>query len=113
MTTEHREHPATREVIRLADEAKAAKVVGHFSGGNDEGGYDSILLYTEGGVEIGGVNTEWDSPLSRAMDGYLSQWGSFAGEFSVDGTVEVDVKAGRAKIAYDEQSGYDHHEHTW
>jgi hypothetical protein len=108
-----REHPATREVVRLADQARATKVVGHFSGGNDEGGYDSIQLLDAEGAEIAGVDTSWDSPMGRAMEGYLSQWGSFAGEFSVHGTVEVDVVAGRAKMEYDEQSDYEHHEQEW
>ena len=41
------------------------------------------------------------------------QYGSFAGEFYVHGTVIVDARARTTRMEGDEQSGYEHFEHTF
>jgi hypothetical protein len=101
---------STADVPRLARGFGAAKVVGHFSGGNDEGGYDHFDLFADDGTKIDSSEIGWDSPLASAMYGHLSQWGSFAGEFSVHGTVTVDVATGKVDRDYEESSFNEFHD---
>jgi hypothetical protein len=122
------------------DKIGVAKVIGHFSGGNDEGGYDEIsFLDAEGNeVAVPGASDrsyfsvydemsqhEWggggwrktsikEGPAAAIADHLYEvidgAYGSFAGEFSVYGDVIVDVKAHKTSIVGEEQSGYDHFE---
>lgn len=88
----------------------------HFSGGNDEGGIDGITLLDANGVELP-YEYSWDDSdeqdaLARDADGIVTgEYGSFAGEFSVHGTVTYDLNAGTVKMSKEEQSGYDHSEY--
>lgn len=107
----------------------ASRLEAHYSGGNDEGGVDDIerLLDADGkALEIpkeyierepreddppyrireGKVN-EWH-PLYQAVDEMLStEFGSWAGEFSANGTIYADLKENRVWREGGIQSGYD------
>ena len=99
------DQPRNREdIYLLAAAAGAVRIAGEFSGGNDEGGYEMITLYNAQGCSIQGVDTGWDSEIGKAMEPFLDQWGSFAGEFHVHGTVHVDVTARKVKIDYAEST---------
>lgn len=116
----------------------AAYGVVEFSGGNDEGGAESIVLYDEHQKEIKQLeeyyeSPEWDPatkewtnkpiPVERRFDGELvatmtdpvyERWGSFAGEFHVQGQVIWDARTETVKADYDEQVYMgDHHEEEW
>lgn len=98
-----------REAMVLLAErgAKAASV--HFSGGNDEGGVDDVILTfaddtTERVTETyegWGDNKKVLTPTQQADNALCEALGapvyekyySFAGEFYVNGTVEYDVLA--------------------
>ncbi|MEO6159053.1 MAG: DUF6878 family protein [Ilumatobacteraceae bacterium] len=114
------------------------KVVIHFSGGNDEGGADSALATMTDGSEQSlpdqySVHQDWQTKqwvtydektraqrpataeeqaaavLSQALEQPIyDRWGSFAGEFSVDGTLTWDVLAQSVKL--DGQESVEHYE---
>jgi hypothetical protein len=94
----------------------------NFSGGNDEGGPDSIWFIL---AEIDPVTNKqrrvpctedfWDTSdeLVRWL-GELpsSRYGSFAGEFDVYGVITVDPSNKEKPIAWSvEESTYEHHEY--
>lgn len=110
----------------------------HFSGGNDEGGADSHVATLADGtkVELGRVTvyqdwrtkqhfayeaggqrpaTDDEMAEQRLLDGLeqpiYDEYGSFAGEFSVDGIVTWNVKDEKVSMAKEEQSGYDYSEY--
>lgn len=115
------------------------KVVVSFSGGNDEGGADGVVGHTADGTEVvfdePGVYTNWQDQgkylvgwgenARPATEEELKQqqlldvleapiyaeYGSFAGDFSVYGTLTWDVEAGTVIMSKEEQSGYDHSEY--
>lgn len=66
-----------------------------FSGGGDEGGADTLTLsYADGHTET--VTSWWDTDVPWIKDvGQLPHWlyDSFAGDFSVDGELVLDVTA--------------------
>lgn len=93
----------------------ATKAVVEFSGGNDEGGTDSITLITplaDPNLEpatiglviwYGGYNgiepTNEDQELSGLLQGPIDdEYGSFGGDFHVDGTLTWDRIAGTVKM---------------
>lgn len=104
------------EVFEALAERGATKAVVEFSGGNDEGGADGIVLY-DGDEETGtveqyfgfvyhrGENGGWTSrPLTDAerredelaealAAPVYDEYSGFAGDFSVSGVVEWDVEA--------------------
>lgn len=103
----------------------ADRAVVHFSGGNDEGGADDVTLFK--GEEKVAELQEWHFPergdgkpahgeksnddlVHALVAPVYAQYGSFAGEFSVYGTVTWDTATKTAKMSKEEQSGYDHSE---
>lgn len=99
----------------------ATKAVLHFSGGNDEGGVDAILLHfpTPEGAEkpltkdfpVAYYNQEGDEDveLSLLLQAPIdAEYGTWAGEFSAYGTLVWDVQAGTVVMDKYEQSDYDH-----
>lgn len=106
----------------------ASRMEAHYSGGNDEGGVDTIKLLDAKGKELktpeawierepkpddppyrirdGKVNDY--HPLWQAADEMLStEFGSWAGEFSAYGTLYADLKENRVWREGSVQSGYD------
>lgn len=98
-----------------------AKVSVEFSGGGDEGGVDNITLYNAEGAEIGTLEEdyggdqwngkEWvpvnpPNPNTELVNTLCApvyeKYGSFAGEFYVNGTVDYDVEAGTVKMPHRE-----------
>ena len=70
-------------------EAKAIRAIVEFSGGNDEGGADSITIIHEDDSETN-PDTYGDDPLAALLSRLPSEkYYSFAGDFDVTGTVTV------------------------
>lgn len=98
----------------------ADRAVVEFSGGNDEGGPDSITLYA--GEDALTTLPAWydgeDDPkeqsnarLAAALsDPVFEQYGTFAGDFDVTGEVIWDVAAKTVQMIRDERSDYEHSE---
>ena len=114
------------EVFERLRERGAARAVVEFSGGNDAGGADSVVLYDSAGETIGEVNdgppgSRWDPELGRfvevpitpdqrlavglaeALEGPVyEEYGSFAGDFSVGGRVTWDAEKGTVTVSGEE-----------
>jgi hypothetical protein len=114
------------EVFRRIREWGAARAVVEFSGGNDEGGADSIVLYDREGEMIGEVHGHyagghWDpekgrfvevpptpeqrieAELAEALEGPVyEEYGGFAGDFSVSGRVTWDAQTGKVSMSGEE-----------
>lgn len=114
------------EVFERLRERGAARAVVEFSGGNDEGGADGIVLYDGEGERIGEVDGHhsggyWDpekgrfvevSPtpeqrveteLAEALEGPVyEEYGGFAGDFSVGGRVTWDAETGAVSMSGEE-----------
>lgn len=128
------------ELFRHLADAGVAKAVAHFSGGNDSGGVEDIYFLDDTGtrVEKPGLlhdhvygedydkyyqpranSFEWtlkyDAPLGLHLRDALEKpvydrYGSFAGEFYVDGEVIFDVAAKTVKMEADQSvSDYEHY----
>lgn len=95
------------------------RAVVQFSGGNDEGGPDSITLFT--GEEALRTLPTWpsgrettadekaDLELADALsDPVFEEYGTFAGDFDVTGEVIWDAEGKTAQMIRDERSEYDH-----
>ncbi len=90
-----------------------------FSGGNDEGGPDSITLYRGeeelyalptwhgGGELVAGADPELPDALSEPV---FDAYGSFAGDFDVCGEVIWELKGEKVKIVKNERADYEHSE---
>lgn len=118
------------EVARAMKARNAVSVEVHFSGGNDEGGVDTIyFVNAEGDREMFKVDWPkyvWESRSYKFQDDQheqdwrlrevlarpvMDEWGTFAGDFSVDGTV-IFNQDGTATMSqnvgyyeYEEQGG--------
>jgi hypothetical protein len=99
----------------------ADRAVVEFSGGNDEGGPDSITLY--GGEAPVCTLSVWpyerdatsekkaDARLADALsDPVFEAYGTFAGDFDVTGEVIWDVEEKTVQMIRDERSDYEHSE---
>lgn len=104
------------EVFERLRERGAARAVVEFSGGNDEGGADGIVLYDAAGEAMGEVDDgppgrRWnpeqgrfvevpitpeqrlEAELAEALEAPVyEEFGSFAGDFSVGGRVTWDTQ---------------------
>jgi hypothetical protein len=104
------------EVFRRIRERGAVRAVVEFSGGNDEGGAESIALHDGEGREVGKVEGGhpggyWDpqkrrfvevaltpeqraeAEFAEALEGPVyAEYGTFAGDFSVSGRVTWDAR---------------------
>lgn len=116
-----------QEVIEKLREGGATRAVVEFSGGNDQGGADRIALYN-GEVEICEVHEhyphyhfdqdkkEWvkvplpdeeraEAELSEALTRPVYQaYGTFAGDFDVNGVVVWDVESGQVWMEGEEST---------
>lgn len=87
---------------RLKDKGVALVEV-EFSGGHDEGGVDSIVLYDAEGAEI--ERLDEDDELGEALsEPIYDKYSTFAGEFSVTGVVTWNVVDETAAISGDESN---------
>lgn len=97
------------------------RAVVQFSGGNDEGGPDSVTLLT--GEEARGTLPTWptgrestaaekaDLDLADALSGPVFEaYGTFAGDFDVTGEVIWDAETETVQMIRDERSEYEHSE---
>lgn len=131
-----------KRVTEAFDKWGIVKVEVSFSGGNDEGGADSMTFYIGGedgptpidnskfkysythhrDSETGKWGTRELTPEQKEINAFLDmleepiqrQWGSFAGEFYVDGDLVYDLSDPAAEkymhMTYDE-SLYESHHH--
>lgn len=114
------------EVFEKLRKMGAARAVVEFSGGNDEGGADGIVLYDAGGEAIGELDdvppgTRWDPEENRFVEvtatperraevdlaetleaPVYAEFGSFAGDFSVGGRVTWDAQKGTVTMSGEE-----------
>lgn len=112
-----------RELWAELRRRNVAKVVVSFSGGGDEGGVDNISLQDAEGNEVGTLEEDYggstydpktgqwvpvnppnpDTALVEALVAPVyEKYGSFAGEFYVNGTVDYDVANEKVKMPYRE-----------
>lgn len=107
------------EVFRRLGELGADQGIVEFSGGNDEGAPDSIVL-RRGGEAIREL-ISWPEPphsctaaeaqLIDALTAPVYEiYGTFAGDFDVTGEVIWDVPARTVQMIRDERSEYEHSE---
>jgi hypothetical protein len=106
------------EVFAELESRGADRAVVMFSGGNDEGGPDSIALH-KGEEEIRALPT-WageddtatakaDAQLADALsDPVFEAYGTFAGDFDVTGEVVWDLDGETVAMVRDERSEYEH-----
>jgi hypothetical protein len=96
----------------------ADRALVEFSGGNDEGGPDSIALH-RGEAPVCTLSvwpcerdaTKADARLADALsDPVFEAYGTFAGDFDVTGEVIWDAEAKTVQMIRDERSDYEHSE---
>lgn len=114
------------EVFEKLRERGAVKAVVEFSGGNDEGGADGIVLYDSDGERIGEVEGHhfggyWDPEKKRFVEVFpapeqrietelaealespvYEEYGGFAGDFSVSGRVTWGAETGKVSMSGEE-----------
>ena len=125
-------------VFTLLRQKSATKAVVEYSGGNDEGGVNSIILtiqlangeleerdflvwYCGGYQYLGGGGykrlNEWeneDQELSELLQGPVDEkYGSWAGDFSAYGELIWDVEGGTVVLEDNVQSEYEHSTEEW
>lgn len=114
------------QAMRKLMDRGVAKVKVSFSGGGDEGGVESIVLYDNNGTNIGTLEESYDGYTYNPVTKQYEQKGltedqeiakvlgkpvydkyySFAGEFYVSGTVDWDVFKGTHKMSGQESHEY-------
>ena len=88
-------------VLRALHTQGITKVEIEYSGGNDEGSFDRPVFY----ADDKSVTVDWTKTLDLnededfdalvyADEGRLNQWYSFAGEYSVNGTLTINTETG-------------------
>lgn len=114
------------EVFERLRERGAARAVVEFSGGNDEGGAEGIVLYDAAGdavgeVDNGALGSRWDPEMGRFVEvaatperrleeelaealeaPIYEEYSSFAGDFSVGGRVTWDAEKGTVTMSGEE-----------
>ena len=94
------------DVLRALHTQGITKIEIEYSGGNDEGSFDSPVFY----AEDKSVTVDWTKTLDLDEDedfddgnfesliysdeGRLNQWYSFAGEYSVNGKLTINTETG-------------------
>ena len=112
-------HDMTRaEVFAALASRGADRAVVQFSGGNDEGGPDSITLYeAENELTLlptwphgeDTVAAKADARLADALsDPLFEAYGTFAGDFEVSGEIIWDVAGKTVQMVRDERSEFQH-----
>ena len=113
MYGDDRETVKKEETFNLMRACGITKAIVEFSGGNDEGGPDGICVVRQGAIE------ESDLPLYYMRQGdtpsreeeladllarpVYAEYGSFAGEFYVDGRVVWDLEKRTVRMTGAEQ----------
>jgi hypothetical protein len=108
------------EVFAELSSRGADRAVVEFSGGNDEGGPDSITLFV-GEEEFSslsawptGARSAEEQAEDRLADGLsalvFEAYGTFAGDFDVTGEVIWDVESKTVQMIRDERADYEHSE---
>jgi hypothetical protein len=112
---------ARAEVFAELASRGADRAVVEFSGGNDEGGPDSITLY-RGETQVCTLSVwpcEQDATTTQKAgtrfvdslsDPVFEAYGTFAGDFDVTGQVIWDVEEETVQMIRDERSDYEHSE---
>lgn len=126
---DQREHRG--RLIEAFNQRGIARASVDFSGGNDEGGADGIVFMDADGNEVDvdrcyhytrrNVDGKWVevelTDTEQEQNKFISlveapiywRWGSFAGDFSVSGTMQYNINDDKyCKMEYDESS-YEHH----
>lgn len=102
---------ARANLLKAVREAGASRIEASYSGGNDEGGVDSVKAFDASGAEVEiayDENHEWGGALYEAANDMLAtEFGSWAGDFSAYGTLYADLKEGRVWRDGSVQEGYD------
>jgi hypothetical protein len=121
------------EIFNRLRELGATTATVSFQGGGDEGGVEAIILADSAGIELplaleenysgsryNPATQKWEptepntpnQDLAAALGAPVyEQYGSFAGEFYVNGTVEYNVVAGTVKMGKSERvESYEHSE---
>ena len=108
------------DVLRALHTQGINRVEIEYSGGNDEGSFDSPIFYSENES----VTVDWTKTLDLNEDedfddgnfesliysdeGRLNQWYSFAGEYSVTGTIIINTETGD----FTDSADYTHQEYS-
>jgi len=108
-----------QQVFAAMNELGVIRAVADFSGGNDEGGVNSVALYRTGDeneqperldayeYSSWGDETKKATPQGMIVQGLEGpvdgKYGSFAGEFYVNGTVTADLAAGTLEMSGEEE----------
>lgn len=117
-----------QDVCKSLHKAGIIKVEIDYSGGNDDGSFDEVRYYKNDEI-VGGVATlnqvkqttvYWNTVLDLEEDedfddesflglvygdqGRLNQWYSFAGEYSVNGTITLDTATGDFEDSGEQQT---------
>lgn len=110
---DERERVKKEETFNLMRACGITKAVVEFSGGNDEGGPDGIEVWREGANEPSDLpvyyaRREQEGSREEQLADLLvrpvySEYGSFAGEFYVDGQVIWDLEARTVKMTGSEE----------
>jgi len=118
------ERTSKQDVLKELRRRGVAQAVVNFSGGNDQGGIDSIDLYDAAGEKLDAPEEMYDSEYDPEQKRYVerpltpeqkagnelinglgepvyARYGSFAGEFSVWGKVTWDVATGQVTMSGD------------
>ena len=95
------------DVLRALHTQGITKVEIEYSGGNDEGSFEEAVFFSEDGTvpvinwtktldldEDEDFDDEHFLALIYSDEGRLNQWYSFAGEYSVNGTLTINTETG-------------------
>jgi len=115
----HQQELTRSDVFRILRERGVGLAVVEFSGGGDEGGVQGIELFSSSGNKMPDLDEDYgETAFNRNTNAYeqirqpsadcvladamgqpiYDRYGSFAGEFSVSGTIEYDVEKETIKL---------------
>ena len=93
-----------KDICKKLFEHEIVKITVDYSGGNDEGYFENLQLHNKEKQivnvdysEIFGENTEIEDDTITdliANDDQLNQYGSFAGEYTCNGTITINTENG-------------------
>jgi hypothetical protein len=110
---------AKERVFALMEKLGIVRIEVTFSGGNDSGGVDSTVAHMADGTEKALPESHYWAKEEEMDDeqalGHLvgepvhDEWGSFAGDFYVSGTLSFDMAARRVFAKYEEEVPHTDH----
>jgi hypothetical protein len=106
-----------QEIIKALNKNGYSKITISYDGGNDDGSFQDLCFYKNDKIEL----VDWDKVLEITEDDEsfddedfinlvhsdyerLNQWYSFAGDYSVHGTVSIDTATGDFVDDYEEST---------